>query len=81
MERMTRSILRNKVAGPMNRRAVKGYLVHRCAILAFNSSFACGGQELNPLFIFWQISVAKLMSMASISCLAVRSRSDSCFTV
>ena len=42
MESMTRSILRNKVAGPMKRRAVKGYLVHRCAFSAFKASPACG---------------------------------------
>ena len=29
MERLTRSILRNKTAGPIKRKAVKGYLVHR----------------------------------------------------
>ena len=29
MERLTRSILRNKIAGPIKRKAVKGYLVHR----------------------------------------------------
>ena len=31
MERLTRSILRNKIAGPIKRKAVKGYLVHRSA--------------------------------------------------
>ena len=29
MDRMTRSILRNKAPGPVKRQAVKGYLVHR----------------------------------------------------
>lgn len=29
MERLRRSILRNKIADPIKRKAVKGYLVHR----------------------------------------------------
>jgi len=33
MERNTRGILRNKIAGPVKRKAVKGYLVHRSANL------------------------------------------------
>ena len=29
MDRMTRGILRNKIASPVKRQAVKGYLIHR----------------------------------------------------
>ena len=33
MDRMTRGILRNKIASPVKRQAVKGYLIYRSDIL------------------------------------------------
>ena len=52
MERVTRSILRNKVAGPVKRKAVKGYLVHRCVCFGLQGILCLRPRtEFTPLYL------------------------------